>query len=150
MNMPSMAVRTKSIFQPRESEDGLRVLITRYYPRGVKKEHFDEWVQQLSPSPTLLFKYKNGEYDWNRFKAHFLMELRENIDSLEAIYALNEAIKNTDITLLCYEKDRQPCHRHLIRDLIEKPCLLWSVFPFESENADDHERTKAAGLVAYK
>lgn len=145
-----MAVRTKSIFQPKESEDGLRVLITRYYPRGVKKEHFDEWVQQLSPSPTLLFKYKQGEYDWNDFKINFILELRENIDSLDAIYALNEAVRSTDITILCYEKTGQPCHRHLVKDLIEKPSLLWSVLPLESENADNHERIKSSGLVAHE
>jgi uncharacterized protein YeaO (DUF488 family) len=119
-----MSVRTKSIFQPRESDDGLRVLITRYYPREVKKDHFDEWVQQLPPSPALLFKYKQGECDWNGFKINFLLELRDNVDSLDALYALNDAMKTTDITLLCYEKDRQPCHRHLVRDLIEKSNTL--------------------------
>lgn len=143
-----LVVRTKSIFQPREAADGIRVLITRYYPRGVKKEHFEEWVQPLSPSPTLLFKYKQGECDWNGFKVNFLLELRENIDSLDAIYALNEAVKSTDITLLCYEKDGQPCHRHLVKDLIEKPSLLWSFL--EPKDTDNQERVKIPRLIANK
>jgi len=144
----ALAVKTKSIFQPQEAEDGLRILITRYYPRGVKKEHFDEWAQQLSPSPTLLFNYKQGKYDWNSFKVNFLLELRENVDSLDAIYALNEAVRSTDITLLCYEKDGQPCHRHLIKDLIEKPSLLWSFL--EPKDADNQERLKVPRLIANK
>jgi Active DUF488-N3 subclade len=76
------------------------------------------------------------------------MEIRENIDSLDAIYALNEATRSTDTTLLCYEKDGQPCHRHLVRDLIEKPCLLWSIF--ESEDAYDQEGGKMPRLIANK
>jgi uncharacterized protein YeaO (DUF488 family) len=116
-----MVVRTKSIFQPREeAEDGLRVLITRYYPRGVKKEHFDEWVKDLSPSRELLFKYNEGKLDWSEFEASFLSEIRNNNDSLNAIDALRKASRSIDITLLCYEKDGQPCHRYLVKDLIEK------------------------------
>ncbi|HEV8404568.1 MAG TPA: DUF488 family protein [Nitrososphaera sp.] len=148
MDSIGMTVRTKSIFQPREAKDGIRILITRYYPRGVKKGHFDEWAKQLSPSPDLLFKYKQGQYNWTSFKKNLLLELRESVDSLDAIYALNDAMKSTEITLLCYEKDRQPCHRHLVKDLIEKPCLLWSLL--EPEDADDQERLKIPRLIANK
>lgn len=119
-----MAVRTKSIFQPTEGEDGYRILITRFYPRGVRKEKFDEWVYVLSPAPELLFAYKQGKIKWDTFAHEFLNQLRDEAECLEAIQTLHDLSKNEDITLLCFEKDGNPCHRHLVRDIIENPELL--------------------------
>ena len=140
-----MSVKTKCIFEPIEEGDGRRILITRYYPRGVKKEHFDEWVYALSPSPKLLFSYKKGEKTWNEFMWAFIDEIRRNDTSVEAIQALNDASKSEDITLLCYEKSGRPCHRHLVRDLVAAPVLLSA--SLETKHANDHEAGKMSGHV---
>ena len=132
-------IKTKSIYKPVEEEDGLRVLITRWYPRGVKREKYDIWVRDLAPSPELLKKYKNSEIKWNDFTITLLSELRDNIDSVEAIHTLQTRSDMQDITLLCHEKDGEPCHRHMVRDLIEAPALLQS--SFEPIHTDHHELT---------
>ena len=119
-------IKTKSIYKPIEEEDGLRVLITRWYPRGVKREKYDIWVRELSPSPELLKRYKNTEINWDDFKTILLSELRDNIDSVEAIHTLQSKSNMQDVTLLCYEKDGCPCHRYMVKDLIEDPRLLES------------------------
>jgi uncharacterized protein YeaO (DUF488 family) len=50
-----LVIKTKSIYEPdEENNDGIRVLITRYYPRGVRKDKFDCWIRELSPSRDLL------------------------------------------------------------------------------------------------
>jgi uncharacterized protein YeaO (DUF488 family) len=142
-----MAIRTKSIFRPIEEDDGVRVLITRYYPRGVKKDHFDYWFQELSPSANLLQAYKERKYDWQTFKSAFLLELWNNIDSLEKIYTLNSLVKRLmDITLLCYEKEGNPCHRHLIRELVEAPHSLESYLM--SKNTNNDKRGQLPSLVS--
>jgi uncharacterized protein YeaO (DUF488 family) len=143
-----MQVSTKSIFEPAEAEDGLRVLITRYYPRGTKKEHFDYWIQALAPSRDLLFQYKEGKLAWSDFKANFLSEIRDNNDSLDAIHALNDYGRLDKVTLLCYERAGNPCHRHLVRDVIADPSLLLA--HFEPKDTDDHERSSVETLVPYK
>ena len=33
-------IKTKSIYDPKEENDGIRILITRYWPRGIKKRTF--------------------------------------------------------------------------------------------------------------
>ena len=132
-----MAIKTKSIFEPIQKEDGIRILVTRYYARGIKQNHFDYWLRELSPSATILFGYKHGKLTWDDFKNALLQELKKNIDSLEAIYSLNDEIARRDITLLCYEKAGNPCHRHIIRDLIESPELLH--LDLMSENTDIHK-----------
>jgi uncharacterized protein YeaO (DUF488 family) len=119
-----LAAKTKSIYEPAEPGDGLRVLITRYYPRGVKKDRFDRRVLALSPSRELLSSYRSGEKDWGEFSEAFLAELRANPESLEEIRSLHELSKVQDITLLCYERPGLPCHRHIVRDLLTKPNLL--------------------------
>ena len=130
-------IRTKSIYGPAGGEDGLRVLITRFYPRGVRREKYDIWTRSLAPSPTLLRQYKNSEITWDGFKTMLLSELRDNIDSVEAIYALQTKSERENITLLCYERDGCPCHRHIVRDLIEDPRLLDA--KLVPKNTDYHE-----------
>ncbi len=132
-------IRTKSIYKQVDEEDGLRVLITRFYPRGVKREKYDIWVRSLAPSAELLKRYKNNEIDWNDFKDTLFCELRDNIDSVKVIYTLQTKNLMQNITLLCYEKDGCPCHRHMVRDLIEDPRLLQS--NFVSEDTNDQKST---------
>lgn len=141
-------IRTKSIYGPIGEEDGLRVLITRFYPRGVKREKYDIWIRSLAPSPTLLRQYKNSEITWNGFKTMLLSELRDNIDSVEAIYALQTESVREDITLLCHEQDSRPCHRHMVRDLIEDPRLLDA--KLVPKNTDYHETAPMEVHVADK
>lgn len=141
-----MAISTKSIFQPAEEDDGLRVLITRYYPRGVKKSHFDYWIQSLAPSRELLLRYKGGKVSWSEFKINFLSEIRDNKDSLDAIHALNDYGRCEKVTLLCYERAGNPCHRHLVRDVVADPSVLSA--HFEPEDTDDHERIPIETLIS--
>jgi uncharacterized protein YeaO (DUF488 family) len=119
-----LAAKTKSIYEPSKPGDGLRVLITRYYPRGVRKDRFDRRVVALSPSRRLLSSYRSGEMGWGEFSEAFLSELRANPESLEAIRALHELSKERDVTLLCYERRGLPCHRYIVRDLIASPARL--------------------------
>jgi uncharacterized protein YeaO (DUF488 family) len=119
-----LAAKTKSIYEPAEPGDGLRVLITRYYPRGVKKDRFDRRVVALSPSRELLLSYRSGGMDWEEFSNAFLAELLANPESIDAIRSLHEVSKERDVTLLCYEKPGLPCHRYIVRDLVASPGSL--------------------------
>jgi len=133
-----LAIKTKSIFQPAEKSDGYRVLITRFYPRGIHREHLHEWVPTLSPNPDLLFDYKEGNIDWNTFQRSFVAQMKDDVASLDAILALNHWGKGHDLTLLCFEKSGVPCHRHLVKDIIENPSVLG--VQLGTEDTYDHER----------
>ena len=141
-------IRTKSIYAPADQEDGLRILITRFYPRGVKRERYDVWIRPLAPSADLLKRYKNTQINWNGFKTALLSELRSSMDSVEAIHTLQAKSLVQNITLLCYEKDGCPCHRHMVKDLIEDPRLLDT--KFVPEDTNDHKPAPAKIHVAGK
>jgi uncharacterized protein YeaO (DUF488 family) len=120
-----MVIKTKSIYQPsEENDDGIRVLVTRFYLRGIKKDKFDCWIRELSSSGNLLKNYRQGKYNWEEFKIAFLSEMRDSKDSLERIQALNAQNESTVITLLCYEREGEHCHRHIVKAAIENLDLL--------------------------
>ena len=116
-------MRTKSIYEPREDVDGVRVLVTRFYPRGVKKTHFDEWIRDLAPSAQLLRKYKNDDVTWAQFSRAFKRELRDG-GAAARIMDLRAESRRRTVTLLCYEPEEDNCHRHLLKELIADPSAL--------------------------
>ena len=115
-----LTLLTKSIDQPRAESDGTRVLITRFYPRGVKKDRFDRWIRELSPSSDLLHAYKSGDKSWQTFAAEFKTELDANPSSMLAIRSLREESRKGNVTLLCYERSGIPCHRYIVAELVKK------------------------------
>jgi uncharacterized protein YeaO (DUF488 family) len=124
MGRTSLAVKTKSIYEPADPGDGVRMLITRYYPRGVKKDRFDRWEKALSPSRELLAAYRSGEKSWDQFKKAFLSEMEASPESTEALRSLALLAKAQDVTLLCYEKAGLNCHRYLVAEILSIPDVL--------------------------
>lgn len=126
-------IKTKSIYKPKEDSDGTRVLITRFYPRGIRKDHFDEWVRALAPSAELLKGYKEGTVNQEEFKMQFYTQIYSSIDSLEALHSISEIARHSNVTLLCYERDGDFCHRYLVNSLVmneikESPMILSKPF----------------------
>ena len=117
-------IKTKSIYDSIENSDGIRILITRYWPRGIKKENFDNWYKELSPSKNLLKNYKEGRIDFQLFEKLFRNEIMENKNIIDICQNIaKEAVNGKEVTLLCYEKDESNCHRKLIRKLCEEELL---------------------------
>jgi uncharacterized protein YeaO (DUF488 family) len=120
-----MTIRLKRWNDPAEKADGLRVLICRYRPRGLRKadETWDIWCKELGPSPELLaaFHGKHGApISWSEYRKRYLTEMkgqRERIAELAERVAEGETV-----TLLCSSScnDESRCHRSLLRELIEK------------------------------
>ena len=121
-------LKTKSIYQPIEKEDGRRILVSRLHPRGVKKSQYDVWLKELSPSMELVREYKNDKITWKKFFSKYKIELRENSESMETLKHLRKQSKTSNITLLCFEQDGIPCHRHVLRDILRRPKLLKEKF----------------------
>jgi uncharacterized protein YeaO (DUF488 family) len=119
-----MPLKTKRWNDPREPDDGWRVLICRYRPRGVRKqdETWHTWYPDLGPSRQLHadFYGKNGPpASWEEYRRRYLEEMQdqgEGIDELARMLA-----EGKTITLLCSSAcvDAAHCHRTLLRQLIE-------------------------------
>lgn len=115
-----MTVQTKSIYEPKSKSDGLRILITRYYPRGVKRDKFDLWIRGASPTRDLLKSYRQGSIDWSEFKKQFSKQLSSEEESKTAMNELFTLAKKKSITLLCYEREGQNCHRQIVKAKLQR------------------------------
>src|SRR5205823_346353 len=110
---------------PGQKGDGLRVLVCRYRPRGVRKagETWDVWLPDLGPSRELHadFYGKHGApIGWRDYQRRYLAEIRERREVLEEVAGKLRA--GTTVTLLCSSAclDAARCHRTLLARLLEK------------------------------
>ena len=98
-------------------DDGRRVLVTRYWPRGVKRERIDEYVPALSPSRELLRAFRDGDIDWAVFRERYLIEM-EAPEAMAARERLREEAADSTVTVLCVCADAERCHRSVLAQLL--------------------------------
>ena len=118
-------VKTKRWNDPREPDDGFRLLICRYRPRALPKkdETWDAWWKDLGPSKELHadFYGKTGPpIGWEEYRARYLKEMEAQTELIEELAELVKEGKT--ITLMCSSacEDETHCHRTLLKQLIEK------------------------------
>lgn len=114
-------IKTKSVYEAPSDDDGFRVLVTRYWPRGVRKEATTLWISELGPERALIRRWKSGEMSWGEFKAAYSLE--HNGDGKKmALAELREAVKAVDsgvVTLLCACADDKRCHRSILKRMLD-------------------------------
>jgi uncharacterized protein YeaO (DUF488 family) len=117
-------IKTKRWNDPIELEDGFRLLITRYRPRGVSKadEMWSQWRPELGPPRALhaaVYTQTSSPIPWPQYRRHYLQEQRKNA-AVIADLAQRVAAGQT-ITLLCSSAcvRESRCHRSILRELIE-------------------------------
>jgi uncharacterized protein YeaO (DUF488 family) len=119
-------IKTKTWNQPRDTEDGLRLLVCRYRPRALPKkdETWDLWWSHLGPSRELHADIygKNGvRVSWEEVTRRYFAEMQGD-KSRAAIDQLAEQVAaGKTITLLCSSACTHGvhCHRFLLKQLIE-------------------------------
>ena len=109
----------KSIYDPKSANDGFRVLVMQYWPRGVKKEKIDVWYKELGTSKDLIKAWKSGKLTWPKFKKRYVADLQIE-GKLAIIRYLTERSKKEKISLLCSCRDPDKCHRSILKEQIEK------------------------------
>ncbi len=63
-------VKTTSVYGPVEASDGDRILVTRYWPRGISKTQLmlTQWTKELAPSKEVLSDWKMNRIDWDELR----------------------------------------------------------------------------------
>ncbi|NVJ03840.1 DUF488 family protein [Myxococcus sp. AM001] len=119
-----MPLKTKRWCVPSEPDDGFRLLVCRYRPRGLPKakETWDAWQSNLAPSPELFDAFYGKGRTPITLEAYRERYLQEMASQQEAITALARRVRQGEtVTLLC-SKDcilEQVCHRTILAGLIE-------------------------------
>jgi uncharacterized protein YeaO (DUF488 family) len=73
-------IRLKRAYEPATSDDGVRVLVERLWPRGVTKARLklDRWSKDVAPSADLRKWFSHQPERWPEFRHRYFTELRAN------------------------------------------------------------------------
>jgi uncharacterized protein YeaO (DUF488 family) len=99
-------VEVKRAYEPAAKADGVRFLIDRLWPRGIKKAdlHIDDWLKDVAPSNDLRRWFAHGPEKWSDFRRRYFAELDEHPESWLRI---REAARHGRVTLVYSAHDTE-------------------------------------------
>ncbi len=113
-------IRLKRAYDPVEKSDGVRILVDRLWPRGIKKEKLQAtfWMKEVAPSTELRQWFHGDSGNWNEFRARYLKELKR-VEAQKALHDIAEAAKNGTVTLVYGAKDEKHNQAVVLKEVIE-------------------------------
>lgn len=92
-------IRIKRVYEKPEPSDGLRILVDRLWPRGLRKDaaRLDGWIKDVAPSTTLRRWFGHDPRRWADFQKRFYSELNKNPGSWRSLL---EQSRTRRVTLL--------------------------------------------------
>jgi uncharacterized protein YeaO (DUF488 family) len=111
-------VQIKRIYDSRTRGDGLRILVDRLWPRGVRKDeaHLYRWAKELAPSRELRLWFNHEPSRWQRFGRRYRKELSQHTALLEALRRL---ARRRPITLLYAARNREQNEAVILKRALE-------------------------------
>lgn len=120
-----MEIVIKRIYAGAEAADGVRVLIDRLWPRGVRKDaaEIDCWLKAAAPSPELRARWHRDpaghEPDhFAAFAAEYRAELAGGVASEAVDQLVNLARESNRLTLLYASRDETSNHAMVLREVV--------------------------------
>jgi len=101
-----MGIQTRRVYEAAVGSDGVRILVDRLWPRGVKKEALplECWLKEVAPSNALRKWFGHDPRKWPEFERRYAKELETHP---EAWRPLLNAAREGDVTLLYSAHDTQ-------------------------------------------
>jgi uncharacterized protein YeaO (DUF488 family) len=116
---------TKRAYDPPTSEDGIRILVDRLWPRGLRKDTaaLDLWAKEVAPSPPLRKWFDHRPERFAEFRRRYGDELATN----PAVPDVLRRIGRAKATLLYAAKDSAINHAVVLAEFLsgsrpEEPC----------------------------
>ena len=111
-------IQIKRVYDPAAPTDGLRILVDRLWPRGIRKGalSYDLWAKDITPSPALRqWFHEDPVQRWPEFKQRYRIEL----DTAPTTDAFVDQLKDhKTITLLYASKDTAHNHALILQDYL--------------------------------
>jgi uncharacterized protein YeaO (DUF488 family) len=109
--------RIKRVYEKPSADDGLRFLVDRLWPRGVRKEalHAAHWLKNVAPSSSLRKWFGHDAGRWPEFCRRYRSELEKNA---AAWAPLMEAAHKDTVTLLFAARQVEMNQATVLRDFL--------------------------------
>lgn len=114
-----MTVQIKRVYEAPSPEDGIRILVDRLWPRGLKKEdaHLDEWLKNIAPTNELRKWYGHDPDKWPEFQRRYFAELDSNEDD---VVELRKQTRKGKVTLLYSSKEEKINNAVALKNYLER------------------------------
>ena len=111
-------LKLKRVYEPAASSDGIRFLVERLWPRGVKKTalQVDAWLKDVGPSTTLRRWFSHDPGKWNEFRRRYFRELEANAEAVDPIL---KAARRGRVTLVYSSHDTEHNNAVALKDYLE-------------------------------
>lgn len=112
-------IHIKRVYDPPDTHDGMRVLVERLWPRGMKKESLkmDGWVKDVAPSDPLRRWFGHDPGKWEEFKHRYAAELEEHSDFWQPLLA---GARQGTVTLLYSAHDQEHNNAVALKAFLEE------------------------------
>lgn len=112
-------IRVKRVYDPPEPDDGVRLLVERLWPRGIKKTdlHMDGWLKEVAPSTQLRQWFGHDPARWAQFRRRYFTELKREPAACKPI---REAARRGNVTLLYSARDEKHNNALALKDYLRK------------------------------
>lgn len=111
-----MAIRIKRIYEPAAPADGIRVLVDRLWPRGIKKTNakLASWMKDIAPSTQLRVWFGHKPERFTEFAKRYKTELAGNPEVAE----LHKLARGNLVTLLYAAHDPEINHAMVLQSVL--------------------------------
>ena len=98
--IPAANVRIKRAYERASPSDGVRILVDRLWPRGIRKEAaaLDHWAKDVAPSAELRKWFGHDPRRWPAFERRYASDLR--LRHREDLATLRSLARKGPITLV--------------------------------------------------
>ena len=109
-------IHLKRVYEAAEPSDGVRVLVDRLWPRGIRKADlpYDVWAKEVTPSSELRTLYHRGEMPFAGFREGYAEELEASEGAAAFAERCREWLKTQNVTLLYAAKNQQENHAQVL------------------------------------
>ncbi len=113
-----MMIRVKRAYDSVEKDDGVRILVDRLWPRGLKKEQLSlyTWLRDVAPSDDLRKWFGHEPARWEEFKERYFSELDQKQDALKP---LSKAALDGNVTLIYAAQDKEYNNAVALKEYME-------------------------------
>ena len=121
MSARPATIAIKRVYESPTESDGLRLLVDRLWPRGLKKEQarIDEWLRDLAPSNELRKWFHAHRDKRPEFRRKYLQELRSP-GAAKVLAHLEELLSDDDhVTLLFASKETDQNNAVILKEILE-------------------------------
>ena len=118
--MTRQPVRIKRVYLAPETEDGVRVLVDRLWPRGLSRERvqIDLWLKEVAPSDALRHRFHGDPASWEDFKTAYYTELEQAL-AQSAVRELLDRLSREPVTLLFAARDETRNNAVALKEWLE-------------------------------